>query len=94
MKKSGQTPVIMWEIVQTCSPYKPNSERCYLCLNVYIYTYLNIYIRTQSKCTKRYINDIYIYMYIYNQYPISKYGLLCYADKNIPSKLICIWAIN
>ena len=34
MEKSGQTPVIMWEIVQKYSPYNPNSKICYLlCLN-------------------------------------------------------------
>ena len=33
MKKSGQTPVITWKIVRRCSPYNPNSKRCYLCLN-------------------------------------------------------------
>ena len=33
MKKSGQTLVITWKIVQRCSPYNPNSKKCYLCLN-------------------------------------------------------------
>ena len=33
MKNSGQTPVITWKIVRKCSPYNPNSKRCYLCLN-------------------------------------------------------------
>ena len=33
MKKSGQTPVITWKILQRCSPYDPNSTKCYLCLN-------------------------------------------------------------
>ena len=33
MKKSGQTPVITWKIVRKCSPYNPNSKRCYLFLN-------------------------------------------------------------
>ena len=33
MKKSGQTLVITLEIVRKCSPYSPNSKRCYLCLN-------------------------------------------------------------
>ena len=28
MKKSGQTPVITWKIVRTCSPCNPNSKRC------------------------------------------------------------------
>ena len=28
MKKSEQTPVITWKIVQRCSPYYPNSKRC------------------------------------------------------------------
>ena len=34
MKKSGQTPVITWKIVRRCSPYNPNSKRCYLCLKL------------------------------------------------------------
>ena len=33
MKKSGQTPVIAWEIVRKCSFYEPNSKKCYLCSN-------------------------------------------------------------
>ena len=33
MKKFEQKPVITLEIVRKCSPYNPNSRRCYLCLN-------------------------------------------------------------
>ena len=32
-EKVRQTPVITWKIVRRCSPYNPNSKRCYLCLN-------------------------------------------------------------
>ena len=33
MKKSEETPVITWEIVQKCSPDNRNSKGLYLCLN-------------------------------------------------------------
>ena len=33
MKKSGQIPVMTWEITRKCSPYNPNSKRCCLYLN-------------------------------------------------------------
>ena len=33
IKKSGQEPVITWEIVQKCSSYSPNSKKWCLCLN-------------------------------------------------------------
>ena len=32
MKKSGQEPVITWEIVRKSSSYNPNSKKWYLCL--------------------------------------------------------------
>ena len=33
MGKSGQTPFITRKIVRECSPYNPNSKKCYLRLN-------------------------------------------------------------
>ena len=57
MKKSEQTPVTTWKIVRRCSPYNPNSKRCYLCLNekMEIATYrgnnlLNKKTKLISKC--------------------------------------------
>ena len=57
MKKSGHTPVIMWEIVRKCSSYNPNSKRCYLCLTekLEIATYRGNYLLNEkteliSKC--------------------------------------------
>ena len=68
MKKSRQTPVIKWEIVRKCSSYKPNSKRCYLCLNekLEIATYrennlLNEKTELMAKCRRQ------------NKYTLSKY---------------------
>ena len=68
MKSSGQTPVITWKIVRRCSPYNPNSKRCYLCLNekMEIATYrgnnlLNKKTELISKCRHQ------------NKYTLSKY---------------------
>ena len=68
MKKSGQTPVITWKIVWRCSPYNPNSKKCYLCLNekLEIATYrannlLNKKTELVSKCRHQ------------NKYTLSKY---------------------
>ena len=68
MKKSGQAPVITWKIVRRCSPYNPNSKRCYLYLNekLEIATYrrnnlLNKKTELISKCRYQ------------NKYTLSKY---------------------
>lgn len=33
LKKNKETPKIRWKIIKKCSPYKPNSKNCNLCLN-------------------------------------------------------------
>ena len=68
MKKSGQIPVITWEITRKCSPYNPNSKRWCLYLNekLEIATYrvntlLNKKADIISKCRHQ------------NKYTLSKY---------------------
>ena len=75
MKKSGQTPVITWKIVQRCSPCNSNSKRWYLCLNeqLEIATYqgnnlLNKKTEVISKCRHQ------------NKYTLSKYDKVLYCN--------------
>ena len=63
------TPVITWEVVRKCSPHKPNSKGCQVCLNEKseIATYrgkilLNKKTELISKCRHQ------------NKYTLSKFG--------------------
>ena len=84
MKKSGQTPVTTWKIVRRCSPYNPNSKRCYLCLNekLEIATYrgnnlLNKKAELISKCRHQ------------NKYTLSKYDTKDWRQLYCKKPLYC-----
>ena len=84
MKKSGQTIVITWKIVRRCSPYNPNSKRCYFCLNekLEIATYrgnnlLNKKIEPISKWRHQ------------NKYTLSKYDTKDWRQLHCKKPLYC-----
>ena len=84
MKKSGQTPVITWKIVRRCSPYNPNSKRCYLCLNekmeIAAYwgnNFLNKKTELISKCRHQ------------NKYMLSKYDTKGWRQLSCKKPLYC-----
>ena len=84
MKKSGQTQVITWKIVQRCSSYSPNPKRCYLCLHekLEIATYrgnnlLNKKTELISKCRHQ------------NKYTLSKYDTKDWRQLYCKKPLYC-----
>ena len=83
-KKSGQTSVITWKIVRRCSPYNPDSKRCYLCSNEKMeiatyrgYNLLNKKTELISKCRHQ------------NKYTLSKYDTKDWRQLYCKKPLYC-----